>query len=679
MPIYDNSYTNSYIRITGCIVTYNLSKVNKTEKDKDEVYNVRDCYTNKKYIYWNAKNPNVLEFSNKILEKGLGTGRYLIVINDNGTHTEYINNNSPEFTVSFDGDSMNIVEKKVWGLYEQVDEHTDKFANIVSDIDGIRQDVGKVETTANAIKETVSRFDQKADAIVASVGSKTKTLLNDELRKDVFNYIIKLATELGLLLSNILVYIADLELNDEEKSKIRDSIEVLNTKKLDVDAGVEKVKNTTSTGKVKNTLISAQNSFNESHINLVNMVNRVLDIVGKIEENELTSLLTLFTTYDESINGLRSAIDDARMQTLGGSIDESMAQIKLETERISSEVSKKVDGKEFGSLIEQNYDSVGYAFKTAGGRSNGEYRVEITNEGLTVRNGYIKTNTLIPDNDCRIVLDRRADPKSGYYEPNLNRNDCRSIDVSTTGEDSIRLKHNSGTYVSVAQSRIRFYVGGTSNVTINSSGIEGVAKYTHDWGSYYLFGDYKSSAGLYCQYPGNGIRIKCYPSDSYAAIAITESDAWFNKGSDLRLKENIHYIDNKSENILAIGTLMMRNYNEEIQIEKDDIINYNENTYGNKDITRKDLFDFVKNDMKLCEYNYKGSKDLNLNFIAQDLKDNKLSDYFIDKSNDVLMFKFNHNYVSIIIGALQEEIEKREDLEMKFNELCNEIYQLKGE
>ncbi|WP_024622397.1 hypothetical protein [Metaclostridioides mangenotii] len=274
MPIYDNSYTNSYIRITGCIVTYNLSKANGNSDEKeDEIYNVRDCYTNKKYIYWNAKAPSELEFSNKILEKGLGAGRYLIVINDNGTHTEYINNNNPEFAVSFDGDSMNIVEKKVWGLYERVDENTEKFANIVSDLDGIRQDVGRVETTSNSVKETVSKFDQKADAIIASVGSTTKTLLDDKLRNNAFDKIIKLATDLGLLLSNTLYFLTDLKLSDEEKTKIRNSMEVLNNKKLEVDPYVEDVKKNTLAGGVKNTLISAQSQFDKNHDNLINILN----------------------------------------------------------------------------------------------------------------------------------------------------------------------------------------------------------------------------------------------------------------------------------------------------------------------------------------------------------------------------------------------------------------------
>ena len=421
MPIYDNSYTNSYIRITGCVITYNLSKAGfkESETEEDKIYNVQDCYTNKKYIYWNIKNPNILEFSNKILEKGLGAGRYLIVINDNGTHTQYINNNNPEISVSFEGDSTYIVEKKVWGLYEQVDDldgkYVKKFANITSDIDGIKQSVGVVETTANSIKETVSKFDQKADAIISSVGSKTKEFVNDELRDEAYNVLIPLATELGLLLSNIKdIYLSDMQLNEEEKIKIRDSLKVLSSKKIEVNKCIDKILLICKPGELRDTLETTQNKLNTEHTELVAIIDRILELPGKIEDNDMKLMTVKFQSCNAAINNVKNAMDDAIIETLGGTIEESISTIEQTAKGIISKVEDKVDkdglSTEVKSVIKQSATQVAYAFN-----DYGDDRVIISNKGIRINEGVVKTGALVPDSDCRIVLDKRADPDSGYY------------------------------------------------------------------------------------------------------------------------------------------------------------------------------------------------------------------------------------------------------------------------
>jgi hypothetical protein len=689
MPIYDNSYTNSYIRITGCIVTYNLSKANgagNSDEKEDEIYNVRDCYTNKKYIYWNAKAPNELEFSNKILEKGLGAGRYLIVINDNGTHTEYINNNNPEFTVSFDGNSMNIVEKKVWGLYEQVDGHTEKFANIVSDIDGIRHDVGRVETTSNSIKETVSKFDQKADAIISSVGSTTKEFVNDEHRNEAYDELISLATELGLLLSNITnVYLSDLIFDDEEKSKIQDLLKILKSKNINVNKAIDRIRLICKPGEFKTKLESTQNKLNTTHSELVTLLDRILELVGKIESNEIDLLTDKFVSYNASINDVKNAIDDAIIDTLGGTIEQSISTIEQTAKGILSKVEGKVDkdglSTEVKSFVKQSSTEVAYAFN-----DYANDRVIISNNGIRINKGVVKTGAIVPDTDCRIVLDRRSDPDSALYDQNLDRNNCRSIDISTTGEDSIRLKHNSGTYVSVGESRIRFYIGGYSRAEVSSSGINvnGYARYTHEnyanGNPMYSIGDYNNGNALICQYLSNGIRLRYNTIDSngYAMLDLRGSTGSVGSTSDINFKENIKYLpEEKIET--KIQTLSLRSASLK-DTTAEDIIKFNPDTYVNKNITLEELYNFIKNEMSLCEYNYIDDDKNNLNVIAQEIADTKIGSLFTEKDEEGnLIFFVNQNYLSVIVGALQYEMRKSEDLETRVHQLYNEINKLKGE
>jgi hypothetical protein len=646
MPIYDNSYTNSYIRITGCIVTYNLNKANKSEDEiEDQIYNVRDCYTNKKYIYWNVKNPNILEFSNKILEKGLGAGRYLIVINDNGTHTEYVNNNNPEFLVSFDGDSMNIVEKKVWGLYEQVDEHTVKFANIVSDIDGIRQSVGKVETTSNSIKETVSKFDQKADAIISSVGSTTKEFVNDEHRNEAYDELISLATELGLLLSNITnVYLSDLILDDEEKSKILDSIKVLSSKKINVNKAIERIRLICKPGEFKTKLESTQNKLNTTHSELVTLLDRIHELVGKIESNEMDLITDKFESYNASINDVKNAIDDAIIDTLGGTIEQSISTIEQTAKGIISTVADKVDkdglSTEVKSVIRQSSTQVAYAFN-----EYGDDRVIINDKGLTVNEGAIKTDALIPGTNRRIVMEPNKQPGD---------NTCMSIDTNTS---SIRLKRDDVNYVKVATGVIDFFLSGYSY------GIRPYNSSTCNFNNMLV----QSASGI-------AIKAASGESETYLRIYSNGGMASFVNGSsynhtsisDINLKENILYVrsNNKNTKFSKLKSNLM--------------LNENEKNFSNIDILLDDLHDFIKRDLKLCQYNfnneyYEGDIDkvknkLKFGFIAQDVMDTKIGKLIFNSGN----FQYEEsNYISVIAGALQVEIQKREELE-KENRLLKE-------
>lgn len=715
MPIYDNSYTNSYIRITGCIVTYNLSKANgagNSDEKEDEIYNVRDCYTNKKYIYWNAKAPNELEFSNKILEKGLGAGRYLIVINDNGTHTEYINNNNPEFTVSFDGNSMNIVEKKVWGLYEQVDGHTEKFANIVSDIDGIRQDVGRVETTSNSIKETVSKFDQKADAIISSVGSKTKEFVNDEHRNEAYDELISLATELGLLLSNITnIYLSDLILDDEEKSKIQDSLKVLSSKKINVNKAIDRIRLICKPGEFRTKLESTQNKLNTTHSELV--TDRILELVGKIESNEMDLLTDKFVSYNASINDVKNAVDDAIIETLGGTIEESMAQIKIEAGKISSEVKKKVDGSEFGLLIEQNYDSVGFAFKTAGGKTNGKYRVVIDNNGLTVNEGAIKTDALIPGANRRIILEEGYTSGSNYAM-SIDANDGWD-ETQSRATSAIRLKLNQHTYIALSHGwdsngnkigyHHNFFVdnGGTSVMTLEKAQLrmKGNIRVENSGqiyvGSYRALTEYdKSNSTFPPSRHDHSYATKCayiYPYNGAGTGEVGNSGRpfdhieakriwWQDSGghSDIKRKENIIEIQEEPDAPKFRTKAMSKPI-----IKKLNVNNFNSSAKTTININLEDMHNFINKDMKMYHYNYIGANEdkvffNQIGFIANELAETKVGNVFIEKEPSINEYVFNFSsYTNIIAGALQKEIHKREELEETVNILIEEINHLKGE
>ena len=150
--------------------------------------------------------------------------------------------------------------------------------------------------------------------------------------------------------------------------------------------------------------------------------------------------------------------------------------------------------------------------------------------------------------------------------------------------------------------------------------------------------------------------------------------------SDRNLKENINYIRNNE--ILLMSSI------------EDEIEEQNSNSF-----TYSDLYDFVKTDLELATYNYKGKEKNSLGFIAQDLlynadgTDNKIGQFIVppvvalteseleekkaefeaarkreataEELEELATPKLEYNqsnYISVLAGALKETIKQVEEL-----------------
>ena len=138
---------------------------------------------------------------------------------------------------------------------------------------------------------------------------------------------------------------------------------------------------------------------------------------------------------------------------------------------------------------------------------------------------------------------------------------------------------------------------------------------------------------------------------------------WADSGnvSDISMKENIRPIATS-----------------EVKTASLDIVNENQETLDTSyDISRPEMFDFIKNKLKLYSYNYiqddnceytKSSFNNKIGFIANEVAEDKVGKTFIGEHEEKLAYNLN-NYVFLLTGALQEEIKKRELLEEKVLEL----------
>ena len=123
MALYNNVPTFSYIHATGISVIWN-----------NEVYMVQDFSTNLKYVYWSADLPNQLNASNVMPNRS--SKQYLVLVNDNGIATE-VPPTSENFSINYDGNSVQAMKSRVFGLYQKNEEFGQKFVAIEENIDGI--------------------------------------------------------------------------------------------------------------------------------------------------------------------------------------------------------------------------------------------------------------------------------------------------------------------------------------------------------------------------------------------------------------------------------------------------------------------------------------------------------------------------------------------------------------
>ena len=145
---------------------------------------------------------------------------------------------------------------------------------------------------------------------------------------------------------------------------------------------------------------------------------------------------------------------------------------------------------------------------------------------------------------------------------------------------------------------------------------------------------------------GNGqISIGKPDARFYRLYTVTATDV----SSDKRLKTDIHYLDEPmSEGLTIIDGRVERNMN----------------------ITTQDMYNFIKDNLKLASYRYnvnleRGNTSTDYGFIAQDILYTKVGSEIVqltDKKDLNSELSYNQgNYISVIAGALQEEIKFRDN------------------
>lgn len=638
--ILDNSPADSWIRITGVIVTYN-----------NTLYQVVDKETNKKYIYWDADNPGTLKVSNVRLPEG--NTQFLVVVNDNGKHTE-VPTNSSIFNISFDGNSRKNTEEQIWGLYETDEKHNEKFVVIEKDIDGIHQTVLEVQEDASHIKENISLIDQRAENVNILVKEVTKNFggsqENITLRENINKAIIKLNTDLGTFSSNMSNYFNDNEITDEEKEKIDIELNLLDTDKASLYTELQKLIDRT-TGVDLVAINTSKTALDAASTNLNSIINSVISD-SIITPSDRILAINANAQYNLKINELKNTVDRIYITGMGGSISEEFSQINATAKEIKLEVAK-VDGatktnaaeikltkdditmmvtrNNSGSIVGIKPDKIEFGFNDI---SN---YVEISRSGLTVNQGAIACDILTTPSGHEPIIRLFGSSRSGFAI------DARQSDGSSQAS-AIRLKYDSNNYFWVGYDTAEIYVDGEEHFIVERDDT-----FVRCGGATFTFTNGDSLGVGYSFYPERSVTdLGCERYKwryLYARSTLSESDKKF--------KENIVYIK--------------------------DIKNRTRSS-----ITPTPFLDFIRDDFKPATFDYIAEKDRTIadsqiGFIANDFKDSYVGKTFLYDYGEENGLMFSPSgYTTVVATALQEEIQKREELEMIINELNEKINNLGG-
>ena len=401
--------------------------------------------------------------------------------------------------------------------------------------------------------------------------------------------------------------------------------------------------------------------------------------------NDNISLKVDSTTYNTGISNINKTIEETK------------AEIKLTTDNINLEVNKKVGKTEFSSLIQQNANSVKVAFnnissewlfdankftnkvdgKTGLSLGSGRLNVNRFEDGKPV--GYYgQTFSEIPNSTQKYWGNVISGTYRSYYtDIGYNPNVMEDGDSTGIGFDPFMkfvfypygtAYPQQGIYVfkdMILQQKLEvmnalklhWHVDLGSNHSIrigdktnslykvfsnNYSSSNQEINITPGENSY--GGIIINGAGyMNPSYSGGAYTLGTTQNPFYKLYAVNSTSVT----SDKRLKTDIIYLD---ENVKPISLGNRANISTEL--------------------TTEDFRDFIKNTLRLASYRYnisleKGDTETNIGFIAQDILFDKVGSNIVqlaDKKDLNSELSYNQgNYISVIAGALQEEIKLRDN------------------
>ena len=337
MAYQDNNPTRTYVSVKNLVITYNNTN-----------YAVDDMYSQDKYFYWSVDNPSKIETYNTRFDKNV-TGKYLLLINDEGIHKQFLNEDI-KITFADLGFGNNGIDKEdpvIKDIYDKINNWNGTLPDQIGDLedrfntsldDAVKVMEGKIlamgsdmETkltnfkneTGNEIQAIQADFRTEIQSVtgdISTLGQIVKDEQGNTLQEKVNNYIKTVDTMRSDIYDTQYKYNLDAE-KEELRANLVNSL-------ISVFKGVNDLKSDLDDLPLEETIISSDKSNILSYFTTIQtdltVANSYIDALKTMTHSEgnatmVTKLNTcktnLTTAYNDLQTMVTSCLSDNQLST----------------------------------------------------------------------------------------------------------------------------------------------------------------------------------------------------------------------------------------------------------------------------------------------------------------------------------------------------------------------------
>ena len=443
----------------------------------------------------------------------------------------------------------------------------------------------------------------------------------------------------------------------------------------------------TNLSSITSRVSSTESSVSTINGNISSLQNRVNTAEQKITDSAIVSTVTSSQTYKDGLSGKVST------SQVISSINQTAEAIKISANKL--DLTGELDLQGRFKCWKSNSDKTGnylhmdgammFGYNKTGGskpvfasglwtdENRGYFSVGYTNALNSDENGCLWLSSQGNNNGGELTFSKKVGNDIKYTNIYFNKNG--SIDFKTDmygandNDDTYTYRFDSGVSTRALRcNNIRtynIYPRATSSYNIGSASMrykDVFADSLSTTNSQLRLGTV-TSTGAWQTYGALDINSKdgyVYPDKGTGQLSLGMSSMRFHTlysvntvsvSSDKRVKTDIHYLDEPVKETNIINSEVPR-------VER------------NMNITTQDMYNFIKDNLKLASYRYnvnleRGNTSTDYGFIAQDVLYTKVGSEIVqlaDKKDLNSELSYNQgNYISVIAGALQEEIKLRDN------------------
>lgn len=337
MAFLDNNPTFTYVKVSNLSILY-----------QDRMYAIQDIYTNCKYLYWDTTSPNMLNETN--IRPTQSATIWLVCINDKGIHTEVVHD---ELTYVFSGFASStggsgVADGEFTALKVQVDENTEKYYTLSTQVDGVTEIIGSEEMEDGSIIKNLNILKKSADEVSLKVSDIITEMSDDykEIRDGVSDSLISLLSSISTLKMDFEDFADDKELSTEAKQLLESEMITVSGHVVKLEGFIDRVLEILQNAGQAEHYNALKSSMDKTRTDVNSMINMIEKVISdnEISSADVTTTLLSIGNASQSLGTLKASIDEIVTLGLGGTIYNNYSQLYINHEKIQTTVGSFQEG-----------------------------------------------------------------------------------------------------------------------------------------------------------------------------------------------------------------------------------------------------------------------------------------------------------------------------------------------